>query len=451
MVKNSSVSKKSPSSYVIFNEDLCIGCAECMKVCPTRAIRIRDERSVRLLDQCIGCGECLRVCPAGAISTDQPELEPLDKNKFSAVVVSPVLFSQFPGEMPSDILAGLKKMGYTHIVELSDFLEMFQFATVTFIQENRKNRETPWPLLSPVCPVVVSLIAIRFPGLLKHIIPIERPLVLLISDIKNKISRQFGIKKENIILHHITPCPSKAVLERSLSKHERLNIDMAFGINSVYSELFHKIEEVKKADILSFSRDRFDSFTSGRCLKWGMSGGEISGMRIDKSMAVSGIKETIDYLEKIELGMFRNMEYIEFRACPEGCLGGPLTVIDKYLAKSGIYRRVKMFGMGRRLPRYKIRKLYDEGWFFPKTGPIEDQTLNILRKKPLSIEALHEIDLIFEKIRGKNCAVCGSPDCRTFAEDVVRGDAKLSQCIVLRARNKAGDEKKKKRKGKVKK
>jgi len=328
---------------------------------------------------------------------------------------------------------------------------MFQFATVTFIQENRKNRQAPWPLISPVCPVVVSLIAIRFPGLLKHILPIERPLVLLISDIRNKISRQFGIKKDDIILHHITPCPSKAVLERSLSKHERLNIDRAFGINSVYSALFHKIEESKKADILSFSRDRFDSFTSGRCLKWGMSGGEISGMQIDKSMAVCGIRETIDYLEKVELGMLRNMEYIEFRACPEGCLGGPLTVIDKYLAKSGVYRMVKMFGMGRRLPRYKIRRLYDDGWFYSKTVPDEDEMLHKLRKKPLSIESLQKIDLLFEKIRGKNCAACGSPDCKTFAEDVVRGDAKLNQCLVVRARKAEGDGKKKKRKGEVKK
>jgi len=422
-----------------------------MKVCPTRAIRIRDERSARLLDQCIGCGECLRVCPAGAISTDQPKPEKLDKKKFSAIIVSPVLFSQFPGEMPGDILAGLKKMGYTHIIELSDFLEMFQFATVTFIQENRKNRKAPWPLLSPVCPVVVSLIAIRFPGLLKHILPIERPLVLLISDIKKKISKQFGIKKEDIILHHVTPCSSKAVLERSLSKHAQLNIDRAFGINSIYSELFHKIEDVKKAGILSFSRDRFDSFTSGRCLKWGMSGGEISGMRIDKSMAVSGIKETIDYLEKIELGMLRNIEYIEFRACPEGCLGGPLTVIDKYLAKSSVYRMLKMFGMGRRLPRYKIQRLYDDGWFFPKTGPDKDEMLSKLQKKPFSIESLQKIDSLLERIRGKNCAVCGSPDCRTFAEDVVRGDAKLNECLVIRARKAAGDGKKKKRKGKVKK
>jgi iron only hydrogenase large subunit-like protein len=405
-----------------------------MRVCPTKAIRIRDDRSVRLLDQCVGCGECLRVCPAGAIKTHQFESLILDEKKLSAVIASPVLFSQFPGEMPTDVITGLKKMGYDQIVDLSDFLEMFQFATVTFIQENRKVKKAPWPLISPVCPVVVQLIAIRFPGLLSHVLPLKRPLDLLISDLKQRISIQFGRKPKDIILDHITPCPSKVVIERSLSKYERKNIDRAFGINSIYSVLFQKVEEVRNEEIPSFSIDRSDTFISGRCLQWGMSGGEISGMRIDKSMAISGVQETINYLEKIELGMLRNMEYIEFRTCPESCFGGPLTVIDKYLAKSGICRLTKKFGVGRRLPGHKIRKMYNDGFFFSPVDTIGSKSMPGLPKKPLSIESMQEIDNILDKIRGKNCAVCGAPDCRTFAEDVVRGESDLEECLVLRAR-----------------
>jgi len=371
----------------------------------------------------------------GAITTHAFEPEIMDKKKRHVIIVSPVLFSQFPGEMPTDVIFGLQNMGYDHIVELSDFLEMFQYATETFIQENRKTRKAPWPLISPVCPVVVRLIASRFPGLLAHVLPLKRPLELLISEVKQRISSQCGCKPKDIVLDHITPCPSKVVIQRSLSRYERKNIDRAFGINSMYSILFQKIEAVKHAEIPLFPIDRPDTFVSGRCLQWGMSGGEISGMDIDKSMAISGVQETINYLEKIELGMLRNLEYIEFRTCPEGCFGGPLTVIDKYLAKTGIFRLTEMFGMGRRLPRHKIQKMYDDGFFFCPSDAIGPESIpGLPRKKILSIEAMQEVDNVLEKIRGKNCAVCGAPDCRTFAEDVVRGKSSLGECIVLQAR-----------------
>jgi Na+-translocating ferredoxin:NAD+ oxidoreductase RNF subunit RnfB len=34
-------------------------------------------------------------------------------------------------------------------------------------------------------------------------------------------------------------------------------------------------------------------------------------------------------------------------------------------------------------------------------------------------------------IHGNDCASCGAPDCRTFAEDVVRGEANLKDCFRI--------------------
>jgi len=56
------------TGYIRFHEERCTGCAECLKVCPTRAIRIRNRTSIRLVNLCIGCGACIRACAAGAIS-----------------------------------------------------------------------------------------------------------------------------------------------------------------------------------------------------------------------------------------------------------------------------------------------------------------------------------------------------------------------------------------------
>ena len=61
------------------------------------------------------------------------------------------------------------------------------------------------------------------------------------------------------------------------------------------------------------------------------------------------------------MGFFKDIECIEFRTCREGCLGGVLTAIDTYLAKSAIQKMVKLFGLGRRLTLENIWRLYEKG------------------------------------------------------------------------------------------
>jgi len=162
-----------------------------------------------------------------------------------------------------------------------------------------------------------------------------------------------------------------------------------------------------------------------------MSGGEIADMKIDNSLAVSGLDETITYLEKIEIGLFSNLEYIELRTCRQGCLGGPLTAIDKYLAKSAVNKMIKMLGLGRRLSQDKILRQYEKGKFLTDKDPAKLIQLFGSHAKHLSIETLQKVDEILERINGHDCSVCGAPTCRTFAEDVVKGEASLNECLLL--------------------
>jgi hypothetical protein len=165
-----------------------------------------------------------------------------------------------------------------------------------------------------------------------------------------------------------------------------------------------------------------------------MSGGEIASMDIDKSLAVHGLQETLAYLHKIEMGLLRDFEYIEFRTCREGCLGGVLTAVDPYIAKRNVQKMVGVFGLGRRLPRETILRLYEKGRFWTDQGSQGLTRLFGARKKALSLEEAQRIEAILGLIEGRDCGACGSPDCLTFAEDVVRGDAALTDCIWLQAR-----------------
>jgi len=57
------------------DQDLCIGCGQCVPYCPVDAIALEDELAEIDLDECAECGCCLRMasCPVDAIY--QQELE----------------------------------------------------------------------------------------------------------------------------------------------------------------------------------------------------------------------------------------------------------------------------------------------------------------------------------------------------------------------------------------
>ena len=49
------------------DEDQCIGCGECVEICPVDALKMEDEIPVVDEDWCIGCGVCATVCNTDAI------------------------------------------------------------------------------------------------------------------------------------------------------------------------------------------------------------------------------------------------------------------------------------------------------------------------------------------------------------------------------------------------
>jgi len=412
-----------------------------VKACPTKAMRIKDDKSIRSVDHCITCGECVRVCPHSAISSDIFDLNKSSANQTSIAIVSPVLYSQFPEILPEEIFRGLKKIGFHHTIDLSSYTEMFQYAADEYIKRNKISNELPTPLISPICPVIIRLITVRFPNLLDHIIPLKRPVDLIEPEIKQTLSKQLGIKKDSMHLCHITPCPSKKV---STDMMKRTWIDSSVGINEIYMKLSAELKEFKNSDDMASLYEISNSSASARGPMWGMSGGEIAGLRTENTFAVSGLSETITYLEKIELGLFQDIDYIEFRCCPEGCIGGPLTAIDKYLAKNTVHKMLKKFGLGRRLSQERALRMYEKGVFFTKTKQSEFARIFDMKKEPLSIESLKKMEKLLNIIQGKDCSACGAPDCRTFAEDVVRGKASVDDCIILMHRDADADEQLKK-------
>lgn len=54
------------------DEEKCIGCGECVEVCPSDVYEIQDEKSVVVNEEeCVGCESCLDVCEQEAITLSE--------------------------------------------------------------------------------------------------------------------------------------------------------------------------------------------------------------------------------------------------------------------------------------------------------------------------------------------------------------------------------------------
>lgn len=417
----------NPTHYVRIVEENCNGCVLCMKACPTAAIRVRNEKAV-IEGLCIDCGECIRVCPRDAIRGATTGLELANLSRFTILSVSPVLYAQFgPDETPNRILLALRNV-FKFVYDQAFTHELYNAAAELYIQKCREEKKAVWPLISPVCPVVNRLIAFRFPSLLENILPIITPRELAARELRKRLYCERVFKLEDFGLYHVTPCSAKMIDIKEPMFLENSFIDGILGISEVYHAVVKHISEVEEDIILHQS--------SGVGIAWGVSGGEMRGFGRGNYLAVSGVQETIRYLEKIEMGLLRDIEFIEFRSCPEGCIGGHLTVVDKYQAKTTVERLVRKYGIERRTDSSTIKKAFKAGWFFTNRRRVP--SLDHLKRLSIAdaIERQDQIEKMVQILPQKQCGVCGSPDCRTFAEDVVDGRASMEDCIYLRMRKK---------------
>ena len=395
----------------------CKGCTNCIKRCPTEAIRVRDGHAIIKEDKCIDCGECIRLCPYQAKKAIYDKLEDFSGYKYKIALPAPAFYGQFNDLDDVDyILTALLECGFDAVYEVSKAAEIITEHTRRYM----KRTDLPKPVISSACPAIVRLISQRFPCLVDNLLPIMPPIEYAARQArKEALAAHPELSDGDICVLFISPCPAKISYIKNPIGVEKSAVTGGLAINDVYFKVRAKRKDVDIPKSLSN--------TGIIGLNWAGSGGEATSLLSDHYLAADGIENCIKVLDEIENGNFGDLDFVELNACIGGCVGGTLNVENPFIAKARLRSLRKYLPVSAN--HISDAEALSNDIFYD--SQIDNNCVDMLAgDRMTAIAKMTQIENIYRELPHLDCGSCGAPNCHALAEDIVKNDACKSDCLI---------------------
>jgi iron only hydrogenase large subunit-like protein/uncharacterized Fe-S cluster-containing protein len=403
-----------------FSKANCKNCYKCLRSCPVKAIRIKNDQAKIVEERCVACGQCLVVCPQNArrIKSDLYKIKnAMLTGKTAIAIVAPSFAGAFSLGNAGQFVAALKKLGFERVEEVALGAQIVTNLYKEYIGKGEKRN-----YITTSCPSVNYLIQTYHPSLIDSLIPVDSPMLAHGKLLKSTY--------DNCFVTFIGPCTAK-----KFESIEESNIGIIDAVLT-FDELHNLLEEknINLEELQPMDFDENGTLTGRLFPVPGKLNSEFesSGLSSYENITVDGMDKCLQLFKAMEKGSIDNV-IVEALACRGGCINGPAMPKDE----------VDFFTRKRRINRY-IRENSPAA-----TVSSLDSIKNINFSKKFKdrslVPSIIEEEKITQVLRklGKytssdelNCGVCGYNTCREKALAVLDGMAEINMCIHY-IRNKA--------------
>jgi len=273
---------------------------------------------------------------------------------------------------------------------------------------------------------MLRLIQVKYPDLVELVVPMDVPREVTAREIRRKLPAKMGLKPEDIGIIYIAPCPAKIVSIKQPAEKARSWFDGVVSIKDVYSVLLPQIVAIKEEFDESQVPEDF-AFNAG----WATLGGITRAVDMENWLAVSGLDHVMKIFDDIENSRLRKVDFVEALACMLGCIGGTFNVENPYVARTNSIKQRAKYENPIKVDDRDIERKLKDGYYFLENPILPRPTKYFDTDLETSIKRMKERERVYQKLRQTDCGCCGAPTCMAFAEDFVRGEAKLTDCIFL--------------------
>lgn len=396
-------------------EENCRGCTKCMNKCPMEAVRLKNSKAIVYEDKCIDCGECIRTCPYNAHVAERNDLKEIEAFKVRVAIPSVTLYSQFGDYVNPDVINdAIKGLGFNDVFDITYACDIASEIIKKEVSEMEK------PAISIFCPSIARLINTDYPYLIDQIVRVVTPVEIATVLIREKYVK-LGYKHEDIGIFYISSCVSWITRLRRTPQNCKSTVNGTLALNDIYGKILKEIQQRENA------KDRGNSISfTGLC--WAFTSGMSRAMNFKNYIAVDGVQNVKKVFNDLENGRIKNVDFIEAYACSGGCLGGVFLIENPYNARRIINKFYDKINF-----TYGFEELGDfyREQFVKAPGYLQTVDHKLADDFEGAVKKMKYMNELINKLPGTDCGLCGSPSCKAFAEDVVRGLAVIDECKML--------------------